>query len=156
MNIPKLERGPIINKPILIPNRSMIDYKSIVKDMQVDTDKINKSLAEMSEKREERYRDGVSREERMIELLESIDNNTSILNDIFTVLQKNTENQEEILKIINEFNSLATTNNVEQAQTLYRKLMTKINTTLSDINTINTLCTYGMTIYNVLHSIGKI
>ncbi len=32
----------------------------------------------------------------------------------------------------------------------------KINTALKDVNTINTLCSYGMFVYSTLHTMGKI
>ena len=92
----------------------------------------------------------------MIELLESIDKNTSVLNDIFKILEENTKDQKAILDILNDFNSLATINEPTKAQGLYRKIMNKINTVLSDVNTMTTLYSYGMTVYSTLHSMGKI
>jgi len=72
------------------------------------------------------------------------------------LLEKNTQNQKEILDIINDFNSLATINEPAKAQTLYRKIMNKINTALDDVNTMTTLYSYGMVVYTTLHSLGKI
>lgn len=92
----------------------------------------------------------------MMELLESIDKNTSILNDIFKILEENTQDQKAILDILNDFNSLATISEPSKAQGLYRKIMNKINTGLSDINTMTTLYSYGMIVYTTLHNMGKI
>lgn len=107
------------------------------------------------EKKEQRYYDSVAREERMIELLESIDKNTSLLSEVIFLLEENTKDQKQILEIINDFNALATVKDKETIQSQYRKIMKKINTTISDVNTINTLCGYGMTIYNMLKNFSS-
>lgn len=151
-NIPKLSKGSIISMPTF----PKPDYSSYIKDVSVNTEKVTEALDKISEERDQRYNDGVKREKRMIELLESIDKNTSVLLDMVKLLEENTEYQKEILEIINEFNSLATINDKGKTSSLYRKIMNKINTTISDVNTINTLYGYGLTIYNLLHSMGKI
>ena len=88
MNIPSLPKGPIIPNIPTIPDVSWMHLNSIIEEASIHTAEINKALEEMSNEREQRYQDGVSREERMIELLESIDKNTSILNDIFKILDR--------------------------------------------------------------------
>ncbi|MDD3340988.1 MAG: hypothetical protein PHN72_02145 [Bacilli bacterium] len=136
--------------------KSTIDYAALSGNLQ----KMNEQLNEISNKRieeqEKKYSDKVNRENRMIELLESIDKNTSILNDMLGLLEENTNDQKIILEIVNDLNSLATLPNKEVCQSTYRRIMQKINTAISDVNTINTLCVYGMTIYNTLHAMGKI
>lgn len=156
MSIPKLPRGSIIPNIQSVPNVSEMNIKNIIDSTNIHTAEINKALEKMGEEKEQRYQDGVTREKRMIELLESIDKNTSILNDIFKVLEENTKDQKAILDILNDFNSLATINEPAKAQTLYRKIMNKINTALSDVNTMTTLYSYGMVVYTTLHNMGKI
>lgn len=156
MSIPSLPRGSIIPNIKPIPNVYQEHLDSIVKNTNIHTEQINKELERISEEREKRYQDGVIREERMIELLESIDKNTSVLNDIFKILEENTEDQKAILDILNEFNSLATISEPTKAQGLYRKIMNKINTALTDVNSMTTLYSYGMIVYSTLHSMGKI
>lgn len=133
-----------------------MNIKNIIDSTNTHTAEINKALEKMGEEKEQRYQDGVTREKRMIELLESIDKNTSVISDMLKLLEKNTQNQKEILDIINDFNSLATINEPAKAQTLYRKIMNKINTALDDVNTMTTLYSYGMVVYTTLHSLGKI
>ena len=156
MSIPSLPRGSIIPNIKPIPNVYQEHLASIVENTNLHTEQINKELERISEEREKRYQDGVTREERMIELLESIDKNTSVLNDIFKILEENTEDQKAILDILNEFNSLATISEPTKAQGLYRKIMNKINTALTDVNSMTTLYSYGMIVYSTLHSMGKI
>lgn len=132
------------------------DINSIQKQVNIDNEEITRSLKDVADEREKRYNDGVEREQKMIELLESINKNTSLISDILKLMEENTKDQKIILEIINEFNSLATISNKNDGHSLYRKIMQKINTTISDVNTINTLCVYGMTIYNTLHTMGKI
>ena len=78
------------------------------------------------------------------------------MGSLITFLEENTKDQKAILDILNDFNSLATINEPTKAQGLYRKIMNKINTVLSDVNTMTTLYSYGMTVYSTLHSMGKI
>lgn len=132
------------------------DYESISKRSNAISEEVNKSLEQAREERDKRYNDSAEREKRMIELLESIDKNTSVLLDMVKLLEENTEDQKVILEIINDFNTLATINDKSESQSLYRKIMNKINVTISDVTTINTLCGYGLTIYNALHAMGKI
>ena len=156
MSIPSLPRGSIISNIKPIPNVYQEHLASIVESTNLHTEQINKELERISEEREKRYQDGVTREERMIELLESIDKNTSVINDIFKILEENTEDQKAILDILNEFNSLATISEPTKAQGLYRKIMNKINTALTDVNSMTTLYSYGMIVYSTIHSMGKI
>ena len=156
MSIPSLPRGSIMPNITPIPNVYQEHLASIVESTNLHTEQINKELERISEEREKRYQDEVTREERMIELLESIDKNTSVLNDIFKILEENTEDQKAILDILNEFNSLATISEPAKAQGLYRKIMNKINTALTDVNSMTTLYSYGMVVYSTLHSMGKI
>lgn len=124
---------------------------NIIRQVNAQNEQINKVFKAGAEEREQRYIDAVGREKRMIELLESIDKNTCALSDMVKLLEENTKDQAVILEIISEFNSLATIKDKKEAQSLYRKIMNKISTGLSDINTINTLFSYGMIIYNMLH-----
>ena len=124
---------------------------NIIRQVNAQNEQINKVFKAGAEEREQRYIDAVGREKRMIELLESIDKNTCALSDVVKLLEENTKDQAVILEIISEFNSLATIKDKKEAQSLYRKIMNKISTGLSDINTINTLFSYGMIIYNMIH-----
>lgn len=91
----------------------------------------------------------------MIELLESIDKNTSVLSDIFNVLEENTKDKKAILDIIGDFNSLATINEPEKAQSKYRKIMNKLNTILTDANTFQ-LCVHMETWFIIYYIVwGK-
>ena len=154
-NIPNLQRGAIIPN-IKIPCIPKPNYSSYIENISVNTEEATKALDELSEERDKRYNDGVEREKRMIELLESIDKNTSVLLDMLKLLEENTDDQKAILEIINEFNTLATINDKSESQSLYRKIMNKINVVITDVTTINTLCGYGLTIYYALHAMGKI
>lgn len=139
-----------------IPSFPQTDYSGIIEEANRRNAELNKALDEAAEEREKRYNDGVEREKRMIELLESIDKNTSVLSDMLKLLEENTQDQKAILEIINDFNSLATINEPEKAQTLYRKIMNKISTALSDVDTITTLSNYGLLVFNTLRAMGKI
>lgn len=156
MNMPKLPKGSVLPNIQTIPNISQAHIRSIIDDTNRHTQEINEAIEKMGEEREQRYQDGVTREKRMIELLESIDKNTSVLSDMMLLLEENTNNQKEILEIMNDFNTLATIKDKTKVESTYRRIMNKINTAISDVNTINTLCCYGITIYNTLKAMGKI
>ncbi|WP_282192961.1 hypothetical protein, partial [Romboutsia ilealis] len=65
-----------------IPSFPQTDYSGIIEEANRRNAELNKALDEAAEEREKRYNDGVEREKRMIELLESIDKNTSVLSDM--------------------------------------------------------------------------
>lgn len=138
----------------------MPDYSKIADkiqhNFQQQNEQTNRMLDEISTERENRYNDKVNREKRMIELLESIDKNTSTLTNVMKLLEENTKDQKAILDILSEFNSLATIPEREKKESMFRTIMNKINTTISDVNTVTTLYSYGLFIYNLLHSLGKI
>mgnify|MGYP003318166587 CR=1 FL=1 len=75
---------------------------------------------------------------------------------ILKMLEENTKDQKAIIEIINDFNTLATISNREEKQNFYRKIIDKINTTISEVETLNTLMSYGLIIYNTLQTLGKI
>ena len=52
------------------------------------------------------------------------------------------------IEIINEINTLPTIKDKDNMTSTYRKIMNRINTALSDVNTINVLCCYALTIFN--------
>lgn len=124
------------------------NFDDIVSNINYQNEELTKSLNEAYEEREKRYNDKVVREEKIIELLQSIDKNTSILYDVVILLKENVENQKEILEIINEINTLPTIKDKDNMTSTYRKIMNRINTALSDVNTINVLCCYALTIFN--------
>lgn len=69
-----------------IPSFPQTDYSGIIEEANRRNAELNKALDEAAEEREKRYNDGVEREKRMIELLESIDKNTSVLSDMLKLV----------------------------------------------------------------------
>lgn len=133
-----------------------LDFSGIIGQINSEQALFQKAMDEVAEERKKRYNDKVYREKRMVELLESIDKNTSVLMDMVSLLEENTKDQKIILEIINDFNTLATINDKEKGQSLYRNIMNKINTSINDVNTITTLYSYGMIILNILQTKGYI
>ena len=156
MNMPKLKCGQIIPNASNIPNVNQVNLKDIVNNANLNSIELKNKLDKIAKEKNQKYEDSVKREERIIELLESIDDNTSILNDIFKSLKDNNDNQKEIIDIINQFNNLLTLNDIKKVESSYRKLIKKIGIVINDIELMNKLFAYGRFIYTSLHINGKI
>ena len=128
-----------------IPNlESSYDFNYIQKQIDKSIRETQKIQDGIYEEREKRYKDSVSRENKIIDLLSSIDTNTSVLKDVVRLVQESNVNQKEILNIINEINLIATAKTKEEAESLFQKVFNKINTTISNVETMQTLMNYGM------------
>ena len=156
MDMPKLKCGPILPNVNIIPNVNQVNFKDIIDSANLHNSELKNKLDKIEKEKDQKYKDSVKREERIIELLESIDENTSLLSDIFKSLNENNDNQKEIIDIINQFNNLSTINNMKKAESSYRKIMKKIGAVVNDIELMNKLFAYGRLVYTSLHSIGKI
>lgn len=86
----------------------------------------------------------------VLDTLKNIESNTANLTTIVNLIHNNNEKQNEIVEIITELLNLAKENNKAETESKFRKIMNKITTFTEDIETIVTLMSFAMTVYNVL------
>lgn len=97
---------------------------------------------------EEQYRNNI------LNTLMSIEKNTAGLNTIVELVKNSNENQDEILKIINELLLISKEKDKEKARTKFTASMKKITDLGENADTANKLYTFGTTIYTILSSSG--
>ena len=148
-----------LKKQIIILKREknkLENEKNSSKNENINSNDENKTLQnELNIKIDNSQINNSNNEIKNIKINNNI-NFDDIIRDKLILIKFITKDQKAILDILNDFNSLATINEPTKAQGLYRKIMNKINTVLSDVNTMTTLYSYGMTVYSTLHSMGKI
>ncbi len=134
--------------------KSIIGYRDtfdiMIAQSQKQGEEIAKVMRESALEKEKRYFAGVKREEKIIGILESIDTNTKVLKDVYKILNESSKYQNDILDFLNNLNMLAMEKNKTIRKSKYRKIMDGIKTTVSDINTLIVLFTYGEHIAHIL------
>lgn len=82
--------------------------------------------------------------------LKRIEGNTANLITLVNLIQTSNDKQDEVLEIITDLFALAKEIEEEEVKTNYRKVMDKINSFTGDIETMMTLSTFGMMIYQAV------
>ena len=100
-------------------------------------------LAEHIEKTEE-Y------QTRSLEMLQSISENTANLYTIVDLINKSKERQDELLDILSEILAIAKAKEKNEAETLFKRVMTKINESVKTADSIVKLVGWATTIYNMV------
>lgn len=135
-----------------------IDSMSIFNNsaLQRQVEATNRAIEEASNQRYQEKQDAIAREERQIELLEDIKQNTSYIPEMVKLLTENNEYQKDILEFMNELNAIATLQDKTKATNKYRDVMNKIKLAISDVNTMTTIWGYGVAFGEMLKGLGVI
>lgn len=86
--------------------------------------------------------------EETLNTLKNIEKNTGDISQLVFLLNSNTEKQTEILEVMTEILSLGTSETNEEAESKYRKIMSKITQTFEDAETIEKLLSYSKVFYH--------
>ncbi|WP_153465084.1 hypothetical protein [Sediminibacillus terrae] len=86
-------------------------------------------------------------EQAVLQTLQNIESNTADIGNLISVVQKNKENQEEVLEVLKSIMEITSVRTEEEADIKYREVMDKANKLNSDIQTIDSLITYGKTMW---------
>lgn len=100
-------------------------------------------LAEHMEKTEE-Y------QAKSLEILQSINANTANLYTLVDLISKSNEKQDEILEIITEILAIAKAKEKKEADSLFKRVMTKINDTVETADSVVKIVGWATTIYNMV------
>lgn len=92
----------------------------------------------------------ISREEKQIELLEDIKNNTGSLVNMVDMIRFNSDQQTEIMLVIADILAIGTATTPEEAESLYKKTMDKINRTIESGENIAKLTAWATTAWNII------
>ncbi len=91
------------------------------------------------------------REERDIEVLKTlkkIENNTSFLGEIADLAKRDSEKKDEILELGKEIMKITTASNKEEAESIYRKTLSKINDFSGGVESVQKLSQIANEVFN--------
>lgn len=88
--------------------------------------------------------------ESVVQALQGIEKNTAILTEMTTLLQKNSEKQEEIFAIMIEIMEIMKSSNKEEAETKFAAVTRKITTFTENAGTVTSLIGMAQTVFNAL------
>ena len=92
-------------------------------------------------------------QQKSLEVLQSINENTANLFTIVELISQNNEKQDELIALITEILSLAKAKSKADAGTLFKKIMGKINDTTDNVDTMIKVVGWATTVYNMVVSI---
>lgn len=93
----------------------------------------------------------------LVSTLKAIEQNTANLGEIVGLIQSSNTQQEEMLSILSEIMNIAKASNKEEAEKMWKKIMTKITSTVDGVDSITKLIGFGTIVYNqVIENLDKI
>lgn len=91
-----------------------------------------------------------SLEERSLEVLKSIEENTANLSSIVDLINHSNENQDQIIEIFTDILSIAKAKNKEEADGLFKNVSEKITSTTDTVDAIIKLTGWATTVYKIV------
>ena len=89
-------------------------------------------------------------QQKSLEMLQSINENTANLYAMVELINKSNENQEELLEILSEVLAIATAKSKKEAETLFAKAMKKLTATTDNVETMMKVMGWATTIINAV------
>lgn len=89
-------------------------------------------------------------QQKSLEVLQSINENTANLYIMVELISKSNDKQDELISLMTEVLSLAKAKSKEEADTLFKKIMSKINDTADSVDSIIKIVGWATTVYNMV------
>lgn len=89
-------------------------------------------------------------QQKSLEVLQSINENTANLYTLVELISKSNDKQDELISLMTEVLSLAKAKSKEEADTLFKKIMSKINDTADSVDSIIKIVGWATTVYNMV------
>ena len=121
--------------------------------LSVDTEAIRKAVSEYTPESiipEGYFEKTQEYQQKSLETLQSINENTANLYTLVELINKNNETQREILLIISEILAIATAKSKEEAQSLFKKVMKKITEVTDSVDSIIKITGWATAVYNMV------
>lgn len=126
---------------------------------KVDTDAIYRSIAEYKADPiipEGYFEKTQEYQQKSLEVLQSINENTANLYTMVELINQNNEKQDELIALMTEILSLAKAKSKAEADSLFKKIMGKINDTTDNVDSMIKIVGWATTVYNmVLHMLPQ-
>jgi hypothetical protein len=89
-------------------------------------------------------------QQQSLEMLKSINQNTANLYTLVDLISKSNEQQDEVIGIVSEILAIAKAKEKKEAESLLKKVMTKINDSVETADSMIKLVGWATTIYNMV------
>lgn len=89
-------------------------------------------------------------QQKSLEVLQSINENTANLYTMVELISKSNDKQDELISLMTEVLSLAKAKSKEEADTLFKKIMSKINDTADSVESMIKIVGWATTVYNMV------
>lgn len=122
----------------------------VLKEQQENMDRFVKSMKQKREQEEREKRESVQREVDMVNYLKNINENTAGITELVNVMRQNNEINEEALELHKEMLDIIKSQTVEEAKSIFRKVISKANETKAAVDTILWLTKYGRALINIV------
>ena len=83
-------------------------------------------------------------------MLQSINENTANLYTMIELISQSNDKQDEVIALMTEVLSLAKAKSKEEADTLFKKIMSKINDTADSVESMIKIVGWATTVYNMV------
>lgn len=89
-------------------------------------------------------------QQKSLEVLQSINENTANLYTMVELINQNNEKQDELIALMTEILSLAKAKSKAEADSLFKKIMGKINDTADSVDSMIKIVGWATTVYNMV------
>ena len=122
------------------------DHQAIIRQMQEDIQNIEVDpiIPEGYFERTQEY------QQKSLEVLQSINENTANLYTMVELISRSNDKQDELISLMTEVLSLAKAKSKEEADTMFKKIMSKINDTADSVDSIIKIVGWATTVYNIV------
>ena len=130
----------------LTPAYPTFDYQDITRQMQesIQNIEVDPIIPEGYFEMTQEY------QQKSLEVLQSINENTANLYTLVELISQSNDKQDELIALITEVLSLAKAKSKEEADTMFKKIMGKINDTADSVDSIIKIVGWATTVYNMV------
>ena len=128
----------------MTPAYPTIDYDSISRQLQENVVEIDPIIPEGYFEKSQEY------QQQSLEMLKSINQNTANLYTLVDLISKSNEKQDEMLELITEILTIAKAKEKREAESIFKKVVTKITDTVEAADSVIKLIGWATAIYNMV------
>lgn len=128
----------------LVPAYPTIDYDFINRQIQENIQEIDPIIPEGYFEKSQEY------QQQSLEILKSINQNTANLYTLVDLISKSNEQQDEVIGIVSEILTIAKAKEKKEAESLFKKVTSKINNSVETADSVIKLFGWATTIYNMV------
>lgn len=139
-----MEKFKNIDISRLMPSYTLPDYDFINRQLQENIQDIDPIIPEGYFKKTQEY------QEESLEMLKSINTNTANLYTLVDLISNANDKQDELIGLISKILTIAKAKDKEEAESLFKKVMGKINETVKSADSMIKIMGWATSIYSMV------